>query len=101
MFGLDPAKGHLSHLNNNNTYYGTSEGKIVLEELHKLWKHHAKHLKEMHQRNKHMDQQISKNYPKFEIGQLVMVKNHACHTFETKYLLLDYRVLKIMIAPSY
>ena len=46
-------------------------------------------------RNEHMDQQISKNIPKFEIGGLVMVKNHAHCTFEPKYL-MDYRVLKIL-----
>ena len=37
---------------------------------------------------------INKNNPKFEIDQPVMVKNHACHTFEPKYL-LDYIVPKI------
>ena len=36
-----------------------------LGELHKLWQHHAKHLKEMCQRNGQMDQQISKNNQKF------------------------------------
>ena len=45
MFGWDQAEGCLSHLNNSNRYNGTNDGKIVLEELHKLWKHHAKHLK--------------------------------------------------------
>ena len=34
MFGCDPAEGHLSHLINNNRYYGTNEGKIILEKLH-------------------------------------------------------------------
>ena len=95
MFGQDPAEGCLSHFNNNNRYYGTNEGKIVLGEHHKLWKHLAKHLKEMHQRNEHKDQQINKKNPTFEIGQPVMVKNYAYHTFETKYI-LDYRVLKIL-----
>ena len=47
--------------------------KIVLKELNKLWTHHAKHLKEMHLRNEHMNQQVSKNNPKFEIGQPFMV----------------------------
>ena len=31
---------------------------------------------------------------KFEIGQVVMVRNHSCWTFEPKYLMV-YRVLKI------
>ena len=64
-----------------------------MEESHKLWKHHAEHQRELHQRNEHKDQQIYKNNPKFEIGQPLTVKNHAHHTFEPKYL-LDYRVLK-------
>ena len=42
-----------------------------------------------------LDQQISKNDPKFEIGQLAMVKNNAHHTFKPKYL-LDSRILKIL-----
>ena len=42
-----------------------------------------------------MDQHISENNLKFEIGQTIMFKNQTCHTFESKYL-LDYRVLKIL-----
>ena len=67
MFGWDPAGGCPTHLNNNNRYYGTNEGKIVLEELNKLWKHHTQYLRQLHQRNKQKDQQINKNNPKFEI----------------------------------
>ena len=54
-----------------------------------------KHLKKLHERNEHMDQQINKNNPKFEIGQLVIVKNHTHHTFKPKYL-LDYKIMKIL-----
>ena len=36
-----------------------------------------------------------KNNTKFEIGQTVMVKNQAHHTFKPQYL-MDYRVLKIL-----
>ena len=72
-----------------------------MEELHRLWKYHANHLKEMGERNEQMDHQISNNNPKFEIDQLVMIKNQEHHTFEPKYL-LDYRVLKyLMIAPPF
>ena len=46
-------------------------------------------------RNEHTDQQNSNNNPKFEIGQLVMLKNHAHHTFKPKYL-LNSGVLKIL-----
>ena len=46
-------------------------------------------------KNKHMDQNISKNNPKYEIGHPVMVKNYASCTFKPKYL-QDYRVLKVL-----
>ena len=76
---------------------------MVLEDLQKLWKHHNNHLKEMYQRNEHMDHQNSNNNLKFEIGQPVMVKTHAHSTLKPKYL-LDYRVLKILnlllVAPN-
>ena len=66
-----------------------------MEEPHKLLKHYTNHLKEMQQWNEQTDHQISNNNPKFEIGQLAMVKNHTHSSFEPKYL-LDYRVLKIL-----
>ena len=53
MFGWDKEEGHLTHLNNSNRYYGTNEGKIILQELHKLWKHHTTQLRELHQRNEY------------------------------------------------
>ena len=101
IFEWDPEEGCLSHHNNSNRYYGTNERKILLEELYKLWKHHAKYPKKLHQRDEHTDQQITKNNPKFEMGHLVMIKNHAHHTFESKYL-PDSRILKYSkIAPSW
>ena len=36
-----------------------------------------------------------KNITNFEIGQIIIVKNHTCHTFEPKYL-PDYNVLKVL-----
>ena len=56
MFGWDPAEGCLTHLNNSNTYHGTNKGKIILEELHKLWKHHAGHLRELWPRREYANQ---------------------------------------------
>ena len=58
MFGWDPAEGWLTHFNNSNRYHRTNERKIILEELHKLWKHHTKHLRELHQRNEHKDKKL-------------------------------------------
>ena len=68
---------------------------MILEELHKLWKHHTAHPRGLTQREENTDQQIKVNNAKFEICQPVMVKNHAHHTFEPKYL-LEYKVLKII-----
>ena len=53
----------------------------------------------MHQINEYKDVLSSNNYPKFEVGQPVMVRNHACCTFEPKYL-LDYQVLQIPNAST-
>ena len=55
-------------------------GKIILEELHKLWKHHASNLKDLYQRK---ENPAGHNYNIniiFIIGQPVMIKNHVCHT---------------------
>ena len=37
---------------------------------------------------------------KFKIGQPVMVKNHACHIFESMYL-MAYKVLKILNVSTF
>ena len=54
----------------------------MFKELHKLWKHHAIHLKELCQ-SENPTEQIHSNNTKFEIGQPVMVKNHMSY-FQTK-----------------
>ena len=41
-------------------------------------------IRELCQRKGYTDQQINKNNAKFEIGKPVMVKSHACHTFQMK-----------------
>ena len=66
LFGQATA-GCLSHLNNSNRNYDTNEGKIVLEELHKLWKHHTNHLKERYQRNEHKDAPPTTITPSFKL----------------------------------
>ena len=38
---------------------------------------------------------MPRNNTKFEIGQTIRIKNHACHTFKPKYQ-MDYRELKII-----
>ena len=40
----------------------------MLEEPHKLWKHHAVHLKDLHQSNENPTEQNDNNSTKFDIG---------------------------------
>ena len=74
---MEPIKG--------NSFGGTSQ---IMEASCKTSKRNAS-------KKQALGQQISISNPKFKIGQVGMVKNHACHTFELKYL-LDYRALKIL-----
>ena len=39
MFGWHPAEECPTYFNNSNKYYEMNKRKIILEELHKLWKH--------------------------------------------------------------
>ena len=95
MFGCEPAEGQLTHLNNCSRYYGDNNGKIILVKHTKLWKHHAAYLKDILYRNDSSKLLKPRNNTKFEIGQVVMVENHAHHAFKPKHL-MDYRVLKIL-----
>ena len=70
-----------------------------MEELHKLWKHHTTHLKELYQRKEKPTEQSHNNSTKFKICQPVMVKNHGCHTFKPKYLLDLFIGLHLLITP--
>ena len=82
-----------THLNNCSRYYGNNKGKIILEEFHKLWKHQAAHLKDLHHRKENPTEQSCNNSTKFEICPPAMVQNHAHHTFKPKYS-LDYKISK-------
>ena len=95
QFGHEPAEGQLTHLNNCSRFHRDNRGKIMLAKLQKLWKHHAAYLKDVHYRKDKFKPCKPRNNIKFEIGQTVMVKIHACHTLKPKYL-MDYRVLKII-----
>ena len=68
MFEKDPAEGHITHLNKINRYYGTNKGKIIFEELHKLRKHHAAHIRELCQRKEYTHQQIKKIKENLKLG---------------------------------
>ena len=69
--------------------------KIILAELHKLWKHHTVYLKNIHYREDGSKPYKPRNNTTFEIGQTIMVKHHVPYVFECKYL-MHYRVLKIL-----
>ena len=72
----------------------TNKGKIILDELHKLWKHYAAHLKELYQRKEYIESAKSiKMIQILKLANQSWLKYHARHTFEPKYL-LDYKVLK-------
>ena len=80
----------------NIRYMGNDKGLILFTKLHKLWLTHAKSLQENRllktnalECNKHFKSQ------KFKVGQLIAVKNHLKHTFDTKFI-SDYRIVKII-----
>ena len=95
MFTYEPAEGWLTHLNNCSRYHGDNSGQIILAELHKMWKHHATYLKDIQYRKDDSKPYKPRNNTKFEIGQTVMLNNHAHHTPKPKYL-MDYRVLETL-----
>ena len=51
-------------------------------------------------KNEITTQQSHYNSTKFEIGQPVIVKNHAHHNFKPKYL-LDYKVKKYLMTAHF
>ena len=77
MCGCEPAVGQLTHLNNHIRYYRDNKSKILLAELHKLWKHYATYLKDNCFRKDDSTPCKSTNNTKFEIGQAVVIKYHV------------------------
>ena len=68
MFVGELAEGCIAHLNNRNGYDVTNKGKILLEELHKLWKHHAAHIKELLQRKNTLMNKLIKIIQNFKLA---------------------------------
>ena len=52
------AEGQVTYLSNCSRYYRNNKRNIILEELHKLWKHYTAHLKELHLRNENPTEQV-------------------------------------------
>ena len=77
MFGDEPEEDWLAHLNNCCRYYRDDKGKIILAELCKLWKHQATYLKDICNGKDNSIPSKPANNSKFEIGQVVIVRNHA------------------------
>ena len=80
MFGHETVEGRLTHLYKCSRYYREKKDKIILEELHKLWKHCATYLRDKHNRKDDCTPSKPTSNAKFEIGQAVVVRNHACQT---------------------
>ena len=89
MFWWDPVEEQLTHLNNCSKYCGNNKGKIILEDLHKLWKQHTAHLKELFQRIENHTEQNHNSGIKFEIGKPIIVKSNACHWHRFLILLVE------------
>ena len=75
---------------------GDEKGLTLFAKLCKLWLTHAKSLQENRllktnalESNKHFKSH------EFKVGQLIAVKNHLYHTFDTKFI-SDYRIVKII-----
>ena len=97
---VQPSRGQLTHPKNCSRYCENNRRKTELEEPHKLWKCHAAYLKDFYQRKGNPTGHNHNNTTKFKIGQPVIVKYHAHHTFEPKYL-LDYNGIKMYSMPPH
>ena len=69
------------------------KAKIVLEELHKLWRHHTNNLKKCVKEVSTQSTKVATLTPNLKLANWSWSRT-THHTFEAKYL-LDYRVLKI------
>ena len=75
----------LSNLQNYCRYMGDQSGRLVVEELQRTWKLHAKLLTE----NRSTKPAISKRVTRasdLKIGQLVLIKNHQKSPFDLTYI---------------
>ena len=86
VHGRDLMECRLSNLQNYCRYVGDQPGWLAVQELRKMWKLHAKLLKESRARTK---QKITKT------SNLVFVKDHQKGTFDPSYV-YNHRVVGIL-----
>ena len=94
VHGRDPLKGRLSNLQNYCRYWGDQPDWLVVQELRKVWKLHAKLLKG-NRKTEPADKRKMTKVSNLEIGQLVFVKDHWMGTFNPSYV-FDHRVVGIL-----
>ena len=85
MHGRDPLEGRLNHLQNYCRYIGDQPGQLAAQELRKMWKLHAKLLKE-NRRTEPADNRKIAKVSNLKIGQHVFIKDHQKGTFDPSYI---------------
>ena len=94
VHGRDPMEGRPSNLQNYCRYIGDQPGQLAKQKLRKIWKLHAKLLKENRKVEPAQNKKITKA-SNLKIGQLVFVKDHQKGTFDPSYI-YDHRVVGIL-----
>ena len=85
VHGRDPLEGRLSNLQNYCRYVGDQPGQLVVQELRKMWKLHAKLLMETWMTEPIEIRKVTKATC-LKISQLVFVKDHYKGTFDPSYI---------------
>ena len=99
VLGRDPLEGRLSNLQNYCRYLGDQPGQIVVQELRKLWKLHAKLLMENRVTKPINDWKVTITSD-LKVGQFVFVKDHCKGTFDPSYT-FDHKIAAIIIKTWY
>ena len=92
--GCDLLKGRLSNIQNFCRYMGDQPGRLVVQELQKLWKLHAKLLTENRMTEPAANKKIA-SVSDLKIGQLVLIKKHHKGPFHPTYI-YDHWVAEIL-----
>ena len=74
VFGRDPLKGRLSHLQNYCRYLGTEPGQLAVDTLKHMWKLHAELLHDSRENKDPVDERNFNKGSNLKIGQLVLIK---------------------------
>ena len=85
VFDWDPLEGRLSYLQNYSRYMGNQPGRLVVQELGKTSKLHAKLIAENRSTKQATDKKVMKASD-LKIGQLILIKNHCKGPFNLTYI---------------